>query len=224
KTPFEIVYGRPPPTLTRWLQGETRVEAVQRDLLDRDEALRQLRNQLLAHRQQSVVTRIHAKLAAKYYGPYPIIEKIGAVAYKLKLPEGSKVHPVFHVSLLKKAVGQYNEKEELPELLEEQSEMFEPETVLATRKVKHQGEEVRQVLIHWKGKTAEEATWEDEIMIRSQFPKFGLEDKAIAEGESVDRTQTMKDLPHEQLIHNEVNGPKTWLVYSRRKGKMGMSG
>ncbi|MCI26772.1 Ty-3/Gypsy retrotransposon polyprotein, partial [Trifolium medium] len=40
KTPFEVVYGRQPPLLTRWLQGETRVEAVQRDLLDRDEALR----------------------------------------------------------------------------------------------------------------------------------------------------------------------------------------
>jgi hypothetical protein len=41
-TPFEIVYGRPPPVMTRWIQGETRVEVVQRDLMDRDEALRQL--------------------------------------------------------------------------------------------------------------------------------------------------------------------------------------
>lgn len=47
KTPFEIVYGRPPPKLIRWLQGEVRIEAVQRDLIDRDEALRQLRSQLL---------------------------------------------------------------------------------------------------------------------------------------------------------------------------------
>jgi hypothetical protein len=47
KTPFEIVYGRPPPLIQRWVQGETRVEAVQRDLVDRDEALRQLREQLL---------------------------------------------------------------------------------------------------------------------------------------------------------------------------------
>lgn len=46
-TPFEMVYGRPPPVITRWVQGETRVEAVQRELLDRDEALKQLREQLL---------------------------------------------------------------------------------------------------------------------------------------------------------------------------------
>jgi hypothetical protein len=47
KTPFEIVYGRPIPVMTRWLRGETKVAAVQRDLLDRDECLRQLREQLL---------------------------------------------------------------------------------------------------------------------------------------------------------------------------------
>jgi hypothetical protein len=220
------VYGRPPPLLHRWVQGETRIEAVQRDLIDRDEALRQLRNQLLraqekmklqadkkrsdksfvcgewvfvklrAHRQQSVVSRINAKLAARFYGPYPIVEKIGPVAYKLKLPEGSRVHPVFHVSLLKKAVGNYQVEEVLPDLLEEPIEVYKPEAVLATRKIKHQNEEIKQVLIHWQGRTAEEATWEDEVMIRSQFPTFSLEDKANVEGGGIDRTQVAdEDLP-----------------------------
>ncbi|MCH86314.1 hypothetical protein A2U01_0007169, partial [Trifolium medium] len=246
KTPFEVVYGRLPPALTRWLQGETKVEAVQRDLVDRDEALRQLKTQLVkaqekmksqadkkrldrsfmvgewvfvklrAHRQKSVVTRINAKLAARYYGPYPILERIGAVAYKLKLPEGSRVHPVFHVSLLKKAVGNYDENEELPELMDE-GEIYEPEAVLATRKINQQGEEIKQVLIHWKGKTAEEATWEEVIMMRSQFPKFNLEDKVLVEGEGIDRTHLAESLPHEQLIHYDTDGHKIWKVYSRRK-------
>ncbi|PNX75499.1 hypothetical protein L195_g031436, partial [Trifolium pratense] len=48
---------------------------------------------------------------------------------------------------------------------------------------------ITQILVHWKGKTVEEATWEDEIMMRSQFPKFGLADKARAEGGGIDRTQ-----------------------------------
>ncbi|MCI31388.1 hypothetical protein A2U01_0052600, partial [Trifolium medium] len=135
-------------------------------------------------RQKSVVTRINAKLSAKYYGPYPIIEKIGAVAYKLKLPIGSRIHPVFHVSLLKKAVGEYHEDEELPALMDDdQVDHYEPEAVLATRKIRQQGEEVKQVLVHWKGKSAEEATWEDVIMMKSQFPKFNLEDKVVVEGE-----------------------------------------
>jgi hypothetical protein len=47
QTPFEIVYGRPPPTMVYWVQGETRVEAVQKELMDRDEAIRQLKTHLL---------------------------------------------------------------------------------------------------------------------------------------------------------------------------------
>lgn len=45
-TPFEVVYGRQPPTLLHYTEGETRVEAVARELKDRDEALRQLKYNL----------------------------------------------------------------------------------------------------------------------------------------------------------------------------------
>ncbi|MCI15589.1 hypothetical protein A2U01_0036727, partial [Trifolium medium] len=203
--------------MVRWGIGDTRVEAVQRELQDRDEAIRQLREQLLkaqnrmkaqadthriersfeigewvfvklrAHRQQSVVTRIHAKLAARYFGPYPVIARVGAVAYRLKLPEGSKIHPVFHVSLLKKAVGDYQKEAELPDQLEgEDMPMVEPDKVVASRVIREKGQEVQQWLVQWKGKTVDEASWEDVVTMKSQFPTFNLEDKVTVSGGSVD--------------------------------------
>lgn len=45
-TPFEVVYGRAPPKIVQLVQGEMRVEAVQKDVLERDEVLRQLKAHL----------------------------------------------------------------------------------------------------------------------------------------------------------------------------------
>jgi hypothetical protein len=47
--------------------------------------------------------RVKGKLAPRYIGPFPILEKCGTVAYKLDLlPSLTGVHDIFHVSQLKK--------------------------------------------------------------------------------------------------------------------------
>lgn len=167
---------------------------------------------LRPHRQLSVANRVHAKLAARYYGPYPIIARIGAVAYRLQLPAGSRVHPVFHTSLLKKAVGNYSVESELPDQLDgEELPQVQPISVLAHRNILRQGASVPQVLVHWQGKSAEEATWEDMLTIQSQFPTFNLEDKVDSSGGGIVGADTRGP-----ILHNQ-SGPREWKVYSRRR-------
>ena len=60
---------------------------------------------LLPYRQHSITLQLNQKLGLKYFGPFLVIECVGLVAYKLLLPPEAKIHLVFHISLLKKCVG-----------------------------------------------------------------------------------------------------------------------
>lgn len=48
------------------------------------------------------------KLRSKYYGPYKVLAQVGKIAYKLQLPETAQIHPVFHISHLKKHLGEHD--------------------------------------------------------------------------------------------------------------------
>ena len=74
------------------------------------------------------------KLSPKYYGPYKVLQKIGTMTCKLDLPASSQVHPVFHVSWLKKAIGYKLPFQTIfPKLDEEVKIILEPEAVTETR-------------------------------------------------------------------------------------------
>ena len=74
------------------------------------------------------------KLGPKYYGPYKVLQKIGSMVYKLKLPSFSWVHLVFHVSCLNKLIRDKIPIQTIfPELDEEGKVILEPEKISETR-------------------------------------------------------------------------------------------
>lgn len=49
---------------------------------------------LIPHRQSTMAKRINQKLAARYFGPFQIVEKVEVVSYKLKFRDSTRVHSV----------------------------------------------------------------------------------------------------------------------------------
>jgi hypothetical protein len=59
---------------------------------------------LQPYRQDSIKRSGAEKLQPRFFGPYRINRKVGAVAYELELPQGNMIHNVFHVSCLNRAI------------------------------------------------------------------------------------------------------------------------
>ena len=64
--------------------------------------------------QSSLAPRANQKLSFKFFGPYTVVQRIGSVAYHLDLPSSALVHPEFHVSQLKRAIGTQMVSSSLP--------------------------------------------------------------------------------------------------------------
>jgi hypothetical protein len=121
--------------------------------------------------QSSMAPRAHHKLLFKYYAPYEIVERIGEVAYRLALPESSRIHSVLHVSQLKKAVGPHTQ---VQTIFPSPMDILQVPTRILQRRLRQQGNmAVSQVLVQWLGQPECLATWEDADELKQRFPRLG---------------------------------------------------
>ena len=112
-----------------------------------------------------------------------MIRHVGEVAYELELPVGSKIHNIFHVSCLKKAIGKHVVATmDLPPLDDEGHLVLQPEAILHTQERKLRNRVIKEYMIQWTNIPDEDATWEGEKIL--QHPSLLLlEDKKILGGE-----------------------------------------
>ena len=99
------------------------------------------------------------KFKERFIGPFPVVEVISPVAYKLELPPTINTHPVFHVSLLKPYIHHPEMHRQQPEWEPWSREGILEYEVLDVLDSRGRGAN-REYLIHWKGYPREEATWE----------------------------------------------------------------
>ncbi|KAA8525965.1 hypothetical protein F0562_007935 [Nyssa sinensis] len=139
---------------------------------------------LQPYRQTSVAFQGSLKLSPRFFGPFKVLEKVGNVAYKLDLPAGSQIHNVVHVSRLRKFLGNIRPVSTVPPPVADDSTILpQPKTILARREIQKGKYRPRtEILVKWRGTTAEDATWENAWRFSKSYPNFVLEDKAGLSG------------------------------------------
>lgn len=234
-SPFEAMFGRKPAyfglsiasvgapdQLNSWLDDRNNMNSLIHHHLLR--AQQRMKYQADAHRsersfcvgdwvfmklqpyvQQSVMTRANKKLSFKFYGPFQIVQRIDSVAYKLDLPATSLIHPVVHVSQLKKAIAPAEQVQPvLPTLHPVAGQLAVPGKILQRRLQRRGNKMVVQVLVEWSGVSSPATTWENLEELRHRFPvapAWGQAD--FQDGWNV----TPRESGAEQSV--ELNGPSS---------------
>ena len=112
-------------------------------------------------------------MSPRYIGPFPVIERIGPVAYRLELSPGlEKIHDVFHVSMLKKYMPDSSHILKSPpvQLREDLNFELQPVQILDQQDKVLRRKIIPMVKVLWRSDRVEEVTWEPEAALRKQHP------------------------------------------------------
>lgn len=127
--------------------------------------------------QTSLTGHHYNKLAKQFYGPYRIVDKFGTAAYKLELPSTTKIHPVFHCSLLKLHKGPFTASvDPLPPLAIDNKPLVVPLAILDSKLDSSTDPPKQMVLVQWLGLAPEDTNWED---WQNLALTYHLEDKVL---------------------------------------------
>jgi hypothetical protein len=116
---------------------------------------------------------IKGKLSPRYIGPYLITARVGSLVYHLQLPESmAGVHPVFHVSMLRKYIRDPELKIKVDPIIIQQDLTIDvqPVHVLEFSERVMCNHTIKYVKILWSNQTEREATWELESTMRNKYP------------------------------------------------------
>ncbi|XP_017972551.1 PREDICTED: uncharacterized protein LOC108661165 [Theobroma cacao] len=112
------------------------------------------------------------KLSPQYIGPFEILERVRAIAYRLAPPPDlSNIHPVFHVSMLRK----YNPnpshviRYETIQLKDDLTYEEQPIAILDRQVKKLRSKNVASVKVLRRNRTSEEVMWEAEEEIQTKY-------------------------------------------------------
>ena len=121
---------------------------------------------LLATRNLRIDQHLPSKLRRRWIGPFRVVKVVSPLAYKVDLPPGWKIHPVFHVSNLKRYARSpefIRSETPPPPALVDGEEEYKVEAIL-----RHKGSGARRLYqVLWMGYPVTEASWEPELHLRN---------------------------------------------------------
>lgn len=204
--PFEALYGRPCRSPACWLEtgdklvlgpdtvreASEKVEIIRRRMKEAQDRQKSYADKRRKDLEFSVGDHVFVKvtplkgvmrfsktgkLAPRFIGPYPIMERIGKLAYRVALPEHlSSVHNVFHVSHLRKCLRDSEEVIEPKQLQQlgiapNMTYTREPIRIIASETKKLRSKVVPLVKVQWSS-NPKDCTWETQESMQRHYPEL----------------------------------------------------
>ena len=164
---------------------------------------------LQLYNQSTIAARCNHNLSKWFHGPFPVVALIGQVAYQLGLPKGSRIHLVFHISVLKPFHGSHSPPHQpLPSLTIDNHPVDLLLAICDSRSIIRNGNTMRQILAQWTGCQLEVASWEDFTEFCKLYPSYHLDDKVIFEAGGNDTVPLLLEEPEEKDLKEKKGGPR----------------